>query len=295
MDAKARFTLIASSLGSYFGVGFNNPSEQLQMDMGIIPVEFDEEAEERMLLGKELEDGVLNFFEKKLGITINERNTEIKEGMNGMIRYRMDGKTILGGEETVVECKVSNSQSTVFINELGYIIQCNLYMAEEGVDQALLCGLYQGKPIYKILRRNDELVADIREMIANVYGILNGILDYSEFPWHLVEKYSKTPALETLSELDENDLAYLESYTVLKEAVKENEKQIALISEYLKSKYNNVLYTNKEMGMKFTITEQTRKGFLDEIALSMEHPELNLDAYRKPASESKVIRITRKG
>ena len=88
----------------------------------------DAESEERMLLGTLLEDSVLNFFERKLGISITNRNVAVKEGLNGMIRYKVDGSTIYGGEDATVECKVSNSASGIFTKSLGYIIQCQLYM-----------------------------------------------------------------------------------------------------------------------------------------------------------------------
>ena len=75
---KERFNIIASSLSSYFGCGFNTIDEQLDIDLGLIAKEFDQEAQERMDLGNCMEEGCLNFFEKKLGIIIDERNTEYK-------------------------------------------------------------------------------------------------------------------------------------------------------------------------------------------------------------------------
>ena len=67
---KERFYVVASALSSYFGVGFNTIEEQLEIDLGHMEKEFDEEAQERMDLGNCMEEGCLNFFEKKLGIFI---------------------------------------------------------------------------------------------------------------------------------------------------------------------------------------------------------------------------------
>lgn len=295
METKTRYTLTASSLGSYFGVGFNNPMEQLYYDMGKGAQEIDAESEERMLLGTLLEDSVLNFFERKLEISITNRNVTVKEGLNGMIRYKVDGSTIYGGEDATVECKVSNSASGVFTKSLGYIIQCQLYMLEEGTNQTILCGLYHGKPIHTIVRRNDELIADIIEMVTEVYSILNGITDELSFPWHLVEKYSNTPKLTMLSELAQDDVDYIAEYVELKQTAKETEARITKIGDYLKSKYENVKWADKDLGLSFSLTNQTRKGFLDEVALTMEYPDLDLDKFRKASSESKFLRITRKG
>ena len=48
---KERFDVIASSLSSYLGVGFNTVQEQLEIDLGKIEKVFDEEAQDRMNLG----------------------------------------------------------------------------------------------------------------------------------------------------------------------------------------------------------------------------------------------------
>ena len=61
---KERFNIIANSLSSYFGCGFNTIDEQLDIDLGLIAKEFDQEAQERMDLGNCMEEGCLNFFEK---------------------------------------------------------------------------------------------------------------------------------------------------------------------------------------------------------------------------------------
>ena len=71
---KERYDVIASSL-SYFGVGFNTVQEQLDIDLGKIEKVFDEEAQDRMDLGNAMEDGCINYFETKMGIKIDERNS----------------------------------------------------------------------------------------------------------------------------------------------------------------------------------------------------------------------------
>ena len=61
MAVKERFDVIASSLGSYFGVGFNTVQEQLDIDLGKTEKIFDEDAQDRMDLGNAMEDGCMNF------------------------------------------------------------------------------------------------------------------------------------------------------------------------------------------------------------------------------------------
>ena len=118
MLGNGRFNVIASSLSSYFGVGFQTIDEQLDIDMGIAEKEFDEDAQDRMDLGNAMEDGCLNYFEKKLNISIDERNSEYKYACNGLLKCKRDGRTFLDGVETGVENKYSNSKSGSFMAPL---------------------------------------------------------------------------------------------------------------------------------------------------------------------------------
>ena len=62
---KERFDVIASSLSSYFGVGFNTVQEQLEIDLGKTEKVFDEEAQDRMNLGNAMENGCLDYLKLK--------------------------------------------------------------------------------------------------------------------------------------------------------------------------------------------------------------------------------------
>ena len=55
-EIKVRDYVRSSSLGSYFGVGFNSPKDQFLLDTGQAVQEFDDDAQARMDLGNELED-----------------------------------------------------------------------------------------------------------------------------------------------------------------------------------------------------------------------------------------------
>ena len=84
-----RINITASSLGSYFGVGFNTPEEQLEIDLGKMENIIDEESQDRMNLGNAMEEGCLNYFEGKLNVTITNRNTEILEDFDGLLRGKL--------------------------------------------------------------------------------------------------------------------------------------------------------------------------------------------------------------
>lgn len=287
-----RRSVQASSLGSYFGVGFNTPEEQLRIDLGIDEQVFDEDSEDRMALGRLLEDGALNYFEYKLGISIVNRNKEVIDVFDGMLRCKIDGETIYNGEDTVVENKISNSQAGVFTKDLGYALQCQAYMEGKGYPQALLLGLYQGRPALKVLKRNDELISDIYKMVTVVYGILNGILGMEEYPWDIVDKYAKEDTKVTLKELDFETVIQLDELLTINDTLKALESRKSEIQANIKNLYDNCSYSDDSFS--FTISTSKRGGGFDELSFSVAHPEIDLEMYRKADTETKTMRLTRK-
>lgn len=290
---KERFAVAASSLGSYFGVGFNDPLRQLLIDTGKIEEEFDDESQERMDLGNMLEDASLNVLEYKLGVKITHRNIEVEDALDGKLRIKLDGETILDGEETVVENKVSNSKTSLFTKNKGYEFQCQAYMMHRGWNQALLGGLYQGKPIWRVIKRNDDMIEDIKVMVEKVYGIMNGILSEEDFPWELVNKYSNKIVVEhydTFDPIEDGD--YLERLPELNEQIKELTNEKDTIVDYLKNKYNAVAYNDERYSL--SVSSYQRAGSLDTIALEMDHPEIDLDKYKGEGSIVTTVRAKKK-
>jgi predicted phage-related endonuclease len=292
MSEKQRLYTTPSSLGSYFGVGFNNPQEQFDIDLGVVVPEFDDDAQARMLLGKELEDSVLNYFEKAMGISITNRNSEMMTFYDEKIKGIMDGLTIINDEKTVVECKVSNSKSYKFTDNMGYIIQCQAYMLATGAKQALLCGLYQGEPTYKLIKRDEQIIKDIKDMTDFVVDALMGMTDFSKYPIQILSRYSTTkilPEITSISDEEKKELKKLASY---KEQVKRLEEDIKKIENSLKENYNEGVFDSDEF--KLTISINERKGGMDIDRLSIEHPEIDYSKYLKPNTTYKMLRFTNK-
>lgn len=287
-----RFSVTASALGSYFGVGFLSPYEQLMVDLGIEEPDFDDIAMDRMRLGNDLEDAVLNYFEYKLGIKITNRNIKAIDAFDGKLRIKIDGETIFNGEPTIVECKVSNSNYGVFTKNKGYLMQVQAYMAHHDYSQALLLGLWKGQPVWTLIKKDDEMCKDIEAMVDVVFGILNGLYTFEDdFPWELVDKYSNSVKPDIIDDFDEDDLSLAEEYLTLNEEVNGMSKRLELIKDAFKEKYSNVVY--KGDTLNFRVSESTRKGFLNETLLELENPDLDLDKYRNEPTVSKRITITK--
>lgn len=286
---KSRDYVNSSSLGSYFGVGFNTPNEQIEIDLGIIEAEFDEAAQDRLLLGRVMEDSALDYFEQKLGIKIDKRNEELMTGLEGRLVGKIDGFTVLNDLPTVVENKISNSQSGPFTENMGYVLQCQAYMLMTSAPQALLCGIYQGKPIMKIIKRDEDIISDITEIVEFVHEVLTGLESFENYPRHILEKYSKVQILETLDNFDSKDEEAVNELITLKEKQKVLEGRIKVIEAGLKEKFEAGKFENDYYS--FALSEGSRKGGLDEFALSIDYPDLDLSKYRKPESKFKTIRI----
>jgi len=289
---KERFDLVASSLGSYFGCGFNTIEEQLEIDLGKTTKEVDQEAQDRMNLGNAMENGCLDYFEKKLNISIDERNSEYKYTVNGLLKCKRDGRTFLDGVETGVENKYSNSKSKCFTDDFGYELQCQAYMMAWGLDQWLLCGMWQGQPRMKIIKKNEELQKDIEDLVTRVASILMGISSIEDYPWEIVEKYSKVNHIKSLNDedIEDYDKELLHRLGELKEEIKEKETECKELEEYAKSHYTDSKYQDEDY--KYVISTGERKGGFDEDKLSIEHPEIDLTQYRKPSTSYTQIRVT---
>lgn len=289
---KERYDIIASSLSSYFGVGFNTIEEQLDIDRGLMAKEVDEDAQDRMDLGIAMEDGCLNYFEKKLNIIIDERNNEYKYAVNGLLKCKRDGRTFIDGVETGVENKYSNSKTKCFTDDFGYELQCQAYMMAWGLDQWLLCGMWQGQPKMKMIKANKEIQKDIEDLVTSISSILMGISSIEDYPWEIVEKYSKTSQPKNLSddELEPYDKELLHRLGELKEEIKLKEAECKELEDYAKTHYADSKYQDEDY--KYVISTGERKGGFDEDKLSIEHPEIDLTQYRKPSTTYTQIRVS---
>jgi GR25 family glycosyltransferase involved in LPS biosynthesis len=163
-----------------------------------------------MELGNHLEDAVIEYFQNViLKEPITDRNTETKWGYDEKIRYKLDGKTKIKGEPVIFENKISNSQSYKFTENKGYHIQVQAYMLCENLNKTILAGLYQGKPIYKVIDRDEELIQDIKKMTDFVVSALNGLVDfYNDYPVDLLEKYSNSKLYKKINCLNHWSFLY---------------------------------------------------------------------------------------
>lgn len=291
---SGRYNVIASSLASYMGVGFNTIQEQLDYDLGKEERVVDDEAQDRMDLGNAMEDGCLNYFEKKMGILIDERNSEYKYACDGKLKCKRDGRTFLDGIETGVENKYSNSSSECFTDSIGYVIQCQAYMMAWGLDQWILCGMWQGKPSYKLIKKDVEIQNDIETIVDAVVEIMMGLRDIDDYPWDIVEKYSKQKQLKVLTddELEDYDKQLLNSVGKLKAQKKVIEDKLKELEDYAKTHYEDSKWEDNDF--KYTISTSAGRSTFDKATFSIENPTIDIMKYYKEGTPFRTIRCTAK-
>ncbi len=291
---KERFDVIASSLSSYFGIGFNTVQEQLDIDLGKTAKEFDDDAQDRMNLGNAMEDGCINYFETKMGILIDERNSEYKYACDGKLKCKRDGRTFLDGVETGWENKYSNSSSGPFTEDLGYEIQCQAYMMAWGLDQWVLAGMWCGKPYYKLIKANPEIQADIEAIVDAVVEIEMGLREVDDYPWDIVAKYSKQVKLKELNDedLEQYDKDLLNSIGKLKQQKKVIEDKLQELEGYAKTHYDDSKWEDKDF--KYTISTSNGRATFDKATFSIENPTIDIMKYYKEGTPFRTIRCTAK-
>lgn len=290
---KERFDVIASSLSSYFGVGFNTVDEQLKYDLGLEENVFDDESQDRMDLGNYMEDACMNYFENKMGIKIDERNSEMAYACDGKLKCKRDGRTFIDGIETGWENKYSNA-AYCFIDNLGYQIQCQAYMMAFGLSQWVIAGMWQGKPVYKLIKEDKDLQADICTIVDAVYDILIGLDDIDSYPWEIVHKYSNQNRLVELKddELTDYDKNLLNALGKIKQQIKVLEEKEKELSSYAKEHYKDSTWEDKEF--KYTITTSDGKASFDKNLLAIENPTLDIEKYMVRGNGYTTIRVTPK-
>lgn len=291
---KERFDVIASSLSSYFGVGFNTVQEQLDIDLGKIEKIFDEEAQDRMDLGNAMENGCMDYFEKKMGILIDERNSEYKYACDGQLKCKRDGRTFIDGIETGWENKYSNSSSECFTDSLGYILQCQGYMMAWELKQWVLAGMWQGKPVYRLVKEDKDMQKDIKIVVNAVVEILMGIRTIEDYPWEIVEKYSKQKQLKTLNDedLEDYDKELLRNLADLKQQKKVIEDKIKEFEDYAKRTFEDSIY--EDSNFRYTISTCDGRKTFDKNTFSIENPNINIEKYYKEGNPYKTIRCVKK-
>lgn len=289
---NARNSIRASALGSYFGVGYNEPLEQLENDMGNEEITFFGAQLDAMEVSTLLEDGILNIVEARNDCIITDRNTETLEAMDGKLRVRADGLTTINGEYHTVEVKhVASGENPVFNQGFHFQVMSQIIAYREKgyeINKGILACLYQGRYYQVILELTEELEKDIYIMVNTIVAILQGELPVEMYPKNILEKYTTLP--EEPEEFDIEDTTKVEELGKVKIKMKELKDEETALVNYLKGKYS-ALDATVAGGTNIKIGQTTRKGSYDMAAIITDHPDIDIEKYRKESTTYQTVRV----
>ncbi|MGY3775788.1 YqaJ viral recombinase family nuclease [Helcococcus sueciensis] len=237
---------------------------------------------ERMRIGRDLEDYVAKRFEEATGKKVRRNNfMMIKEDF---MSANVDREVV--GENAVLECKTTNSYAKDDWEEdsipVHYELQCHHYMMVGGYDKAYIAVLIGNeKFVYKEIPRDEDVIKMLYELEKNFWteNVLkkqlpeaDGSDSYSE---ELRQKYKGgiEDSIDLL--IDEERLTRLEE---LKKMEKEIKSQIKKIEQEIQVEMGDYEVATTD-SYKFTWKTQTRTS-IDTKKLREENPNI-YDKYLK--------------
>lgn len=124
---------------------------------------------ERMRIGRDLEDYVAKRFEEATGKKVRRNNFMM---VNDFMAANVDREVV--GENAVLECKTTNSYAKNDWEEdkipLHYELQCHHYMMVGGYDKAYIAVLIGNeKFVYKEILRDEETIEMLRNIETNFW------------------------------------------------------------------------------------------------------------------------------
>lgn len=246
---------------------------------------------ERMRVGRDLEDYVAKRFEEATGKKVRKNNFMLVSEDHQFMMANLDREIV--GENAFLECKTTNSYSKAEW-EKGipphYEIQVLHYMAVTGAEKAYIaCLIGNEKFIYHEVKRDEEAINYLIEIEKKFWedtkkGILpepDGSSDYDEA---LKQKYSAT--IDDEIPLNISDEVFTELYRY-KDLKKEAETKIKILEQKIKLSLGEY-----EAGVtdKYKATWKTQsRSSIDTKKFKEDYPELS-DKYTK-INETRVLRI----
>ena len=266
---------------SAFGVYLDKTSDLIR----------ESEDNERMRVGRDLEEYVAKRFEEATGKKVRRNNFMLQSEDYPFMIADLDREIV--GERALLECKTTNSYAKKEWLEgvpTHYEIQVLHYLAVTGLDKAYIACLIGNEAfVYHEIERDEETINFLIEIERKFWEDLqNGIepdpdgsSDYDEM---LKLKFSKSIENEVPLDIDNGKIERLEELKGLK---KEVESKIKVLEQEIKKAIgeNEAGFTDS---FKVTWKPQTRNS-IDSKRLKEELPEI-AEEYTQ-TSTTRVLRI----
>lgn len=252
-------------------------------------VKLDVQDNERMRIGRDLEDYVAKRFEEATGKKVRRNNFMM---VDGFMSANVDREVV--GENAVLECKTTNSYAKNDWEDkipIHYELQCHHYMMVGGYDKAYIAVLIGNeKFIYKEIQRDEETLDMLRKLendfwtnyvLANKLPSPDGSDSYSQ---ELKSKYIGGLTEYIDIRIPSAKFKYMSELKAIKSDV---ETKIKKIEQEIQVELKDNEYAKSD---NFEITWKNQKRVsLDNKKLKEDYPDI-FEKYSKESSY-RVLRI----
>lgn len=249
------------------------------------------EDNERMRVGRDLEDYVARRFEEATGKKVRRNNFMLQSEEYPFMLANVDREVM--GENAVLECKTTSSYNKKEWEEgipLHYHLQVLHYMLVGNYDKGYIACLIGNEAfIYHEIERDEETLKYLIEIESRFWdnlqkGIIPNPDGSDDCDNAIKEKYKYSQEDEILLSVDEPKFGLLQE---LKEIQKDTEKKIKQIEQEIKLDLGE-FESGTSGKWKATWKPQSRTT-IDSKKLKEEQPEI-AEKYSK-TSETRVLRI----
>jgi len=273
--------------------GLNPWASPLNVYLDKLTDEIEDIDNERMRVGRDLEDYVAQRFSEETGIKVRKMNQMLQHDEHDFMLANLD--RVIVGEKAFLECKTTGSYGRKEWEEgipLHYQLQCLHYLAVTGFDYCYIaCLVGNEKFIWHRIERDEETIQTLIEIekdfwsnniLLQVPPDADGSTQYDDI---LKQKYPLSNGNQI-----ELELSYAEKLTrrnELKNLIETMEKEMNQIDQSIKDNMqeNEVAACGD---FKITWKSQTRNS-IDTTRLKKELPDI-AEKFMK-SSVSRVFKI----
>lgn len=273
--------------------GLNPWSSAMNVYLDKLTDETEDFDNERMRIGRDLEDYVAERFQEETGIKVRRMNQMLQHYEHDFMLANLD--RVIVGEKAFLECKTTGSYSKKDWEEgipLHYQLQCLHYMAVTGFTHCYIaCLVGNEKFIWHRIDRDEETIQYLIDIEKDFWE--NNILKQippeadgsSQYDDILAKKYGDSNGLQV--GLDTKFIEKIERRNELKSLIDTMETEINQIDQTIKEQIGE---NEKAICGDYSITwkSQTRNT-IDSKRLKIELPDI-AEKYMKESS-SRVFRI----
>ena len=273
--------------------GLNPWSSAMNVYLDKLTDETEDFDNERMRIGRDLEDYVAERFQEETGIKVRRMNQMLQHYEHDFMLANLD--RVIVGEKAFLECKTTGSYSKKDWEEgipLHYQLQCLHYMAVTGFTHCYIaCLIGNEKFIWHRIDRDEETIQYLIDIEKDFW--VNNILKRippeadgsSQYDDILAKKYGDSNGLQV--GLDTKFIEKIERRNELKSLIDTMETEINQIDQTIKEQIGE---NEKAICGDYSITwkSQTRNT-IDSKRLKIELPDI-AEKYMKESS-SRVFRI----